>query len=383
MAPASKSRVEAGRLRLRVQQQPAGALFDFRNGRARLHRRRRQPLADEVERDDVLCLGENLLDLVGVAIAHRRHDIVGCGRPHHRRAGLDRLQGIDDRRQHLVVHHDRLRRGLRLHARFRHHGGDRLAGVTHHFMRKQPPRRHRHRRAVRALEDVQRREAADIVLDEIGAGVDRGDAGHLCRVSRVDRHNLRMRMRRAQHIEPQRAVLRLVVDELPLPGEQPLVFQTLDGLAGAETQIAGKNVHSLVLRVFLEIGGPVLADFGRGIPPSFCRRLHPRSCDGRLCRASARMTGARWSTASSHKPLIDLAQHGFHHLALLCRQRGLRRHGIADVVALDRKPRLDAGGEVEAREGLVDPPQFSLQQPSPRPSALRGRDRRAQRSAAG
>ncbi|MGY3470411.1 hypothetical protein ACVW0I_007282 [Bradyrhizobium sp. LM6.11] len=52
-------------------------------------------------------------------------------------------------------------------------------------------------------------------------------------------------VRRAQQVQPQRALFRLVVDELPLPGEQPLVFQTLDGLPRSETQIAGKNVHSV------------------------------------------------------------------------------------------------------------------------------------------
>jgi hypothetical protein len=48
-----------------------------------------------------------------------------------------------------------------------------------------------------------------------------------------------MGVRRAQHIQPQRAVLRLVVDELPLPGEQSLIFQTLDRLARTKTHIAG------------------------------------------------------------------------------------------------------------------------------------------------
>ena len=62
-------------------------------------------------------------------------------------------------------------------------------------------------------------------------------------------------------MQPQRAVFRLVVDELPLPGEQSLVFKTLDGLARTETQIAGKNVHQFVLRVSCSIGR-VLADFG-------------------------------------------------------------------------------------------------------------------------
>src|SRR3954454_3011158 len=54
-----------------------------------------------------------------------------------------------------------------------------------------------------------------------------------------------MRMRRAQHMQPQRAIFGLVVDELPLPGEKSLVFKTLHRLARTETHIAGKNVHSV------------------------------------------------------------------------------------------------------------------------------------------
>src|ERR1700716_3018567 len=68
-----------------------------------------------------------------------------------------------------------------------------------------------------------------------------------------------MRMRRAQHMQPQRAIFRLVVDELPLPGEKSLVFKTLDTLARTETHIAGKNIHQFVL-VSCPIGR-VLADF--------------------------------------------------------------------------------------------------------------------------
>src|SRR5215470_1802667 len=62
-----------------------------------------------------------------------------------------------------------------------------------------------------------------------------------------------------------------------------------------------------------------------------------------------------------HAPLGHVPQRRLHRLALLGRERGLRRHGIADLVALDRKARLDAGGEVEAGKGLVDAPESSLQ----------------------
>ena len=93
----------ARRLRLHMQDQPAGLLLDFGDGRARLHRRRHQPLADQIERDHMRGLGEGRLDLGRIAIAHRRDDIVGRFGPDHGRAGLDRLDRIDHRRQHLVI----------------------------------------------------------------------------------------------------------------------------------------------------------------------------------------------------------------------------------------------------------------------------------------
>ena len=55
-------------------------------------------------------------------------------------------------------------------------------------------------------------------------------------------------------MQPQRTVFRSVVDELPFPGEQSLVFETLDGLARPETHIAGKDVHPIVLGVFCSMG---------------------------------------------------------------------------------------------------------------------------------
>ena len=168
----------ARRLRLHMQDQPAGFLLDLGDGRARLHRGGNQPLADQIERDGMRGAGEGGFDLGGVAIAHGGDDVVGRLGPHHRRAGLCRLDGIDHRRQDLVVDRDRFRRGLRRHPRCRDHGGHRLAGKAHDLMGQQPARRHRHRLAVRPHEHRQRRDGADIVGDEIGAGIDRLDAGH-------------------------------------------------------------------------------------------------------------------------------------------------------------------------------------------------------------
>ncbi len=218
-----------------MQDQPAGLLVDLGNTRARLHRGGDQPLADQVERDGMRSARKGRFDLGGVAIAHGGDDIVGRIGPHRRCAGLDRRERIDHRRQHLVVDRDRFRCGLRQHARGRNDSRDRLAGETHDLMCEQTPRRHRHRLAVRPLEDRQRRDGADIVLDQVGAGVNRFHAGHRGRRLGVDRDDFGVSMGRAQHMQPQRALLRLVVDELSLPGQQPEVFQTLDRLARTET----------------------------------------------------------------------------------------------------------------------------------------------------
>ena len=296
----------ARRLRLHMQDQPAGLLLDLGDGGARLHGGGHQPLADQVERHCVRGFREGLFDLGGVAIAHDRDNVVGRLGPYHRRARLDRFDGIDHRRQHFVADSDRFGRGLRGNARGRHHGGDRLTGKAHDFMGKQPARRHRHRFAAGAHEHRQRRDGADIIGNKVGACIDRLDARHVLCGLDVDRHDLRMGMRRAQHMQPQRTVLGLVVDELPLPGEKSLVLKTLDRLARTETHIAGKNVHQFVLRVSCSTGlERVLADFGlettnqrgcgRRRPPSFRDTLqgadpesggHPREIPGsRLRRA--------------------------------------------------------------------------------------------------
>src|ERR1700742_5370573 len=57
----------------------------------------------------------------------------------------------------------------------------------------------------------------------------------------------------------------------------------------------------------------------------------------------------------------DIPQHRFDRLALLRRQSHLRGDGIADVVALDRETRFDAGGQIIARKGFVDAPPPPLQ----------------------
>lgn len=178
-----------------------------------------------------------------IAIAHGGGDIVRRIRPDHRRTGRQRIGGTDGRRQNLVINDDGLCRRLRISPRWGEYDRDRLACKPDNVMRQQTPRRRGHRRAIRPLEDRQGRDGADIVHDQIGSRIDGGNARHGHRRAGIDRRDPGVGVRRAQHVEPQRAVLRLVVDEMSLPCEKPLIFETLDGLSRAEAQVGGQNVH--------------------------------------------------------------------------------------------------------------------------------------------
>src|SRR5713226_8145481 len=71
--------------------------------------------------------------------------------------------------------------------------------------------------------------------------------------------------------------------------------------------------------------------------------------------------GSLVSLAPRNDGSIHIPQHRLDRPALVRRECGLRRYGIADLVALDREARLDARREVITRERFVDAPQFALQ----------------------
>src|ERR1700722_2016436 len=73
--------------------------------------------------------------------------------------------------------------------------------------------------------------------------------------------------------------------------------------------------------------------------------------------------------ASGRNKIGNVGQRRGNDLTLGSAKRTLRRHRIADVITLDLERGLDAGGKVEAREYLVDPPQAPLQVHGLRPAA--------------
>src|SRR4051812_17831011 len=147
-------------------------------------------------------------------------------------------------------------------------------------------------------------------------------------------------MRGAKHVQPQRALVGLIIDELPLPGQKPLVLKSLDRLARTKTHIAGKNIHSVCPSslLFDVVGGFTVFGDGHNSP----RPVNLASVN---------------AVRSSIKP----QHHRFESLAIFRRQGGLRWNGITDVVSLDGEARLDAGGEIIAGKRLVKAPKPPLQ----------------------
>ena len=141
-----------GHLAGEAQRQPIARRVVAGERAARLHRRWRQPLIDEVERDDMGGGFEGGIGRGSVAVPHLRHDIASRRRPDERRAGSGRLRHIGYDRQLLELDLDRVERVFSLLARLGDQRGDGLADKTHGLVRKRRTQRRRRWRAIRALE---------------------------------------------------------------------------------------------------------------------------------------------------------------------------------------------------------------------------------------
>ena len=247
-------RVLAGR----VEREDAVTRIVVADGSPRLHRVRHEPVVDEVELGDVLGGPEGLLGRVLVAEMPVEHAVVGRLVMDHG-LGADRLGGVDHRRQLLIIDRDRLGRVARLRQRLRHNNGDMVADIAHLTLRQRRMRAGAHRRAVLVVDHPAADQTADLVGGEIVSGEDAEHARHAGSGFRVDRLDLRMRMRRAQEIGMGLARPVDVVGIAALAGDETVIFLAAD--CGADS------------------GG------GHGVPSS-----HGTS-GGRLIAWNARQTG--------------------------------------------------------------------------------------------
>ncbi len=178
------------RLRRGIERELVGARGGERDRAARLQRHARDPLIDEIDRDDMRGPGKGRFDLRLVAAAEAEADIARRRFMQARRILVLRAGAFGDRRQGLVVDLDPFGRVHRLRQRVGDDEGDRLADMAHDVARQRIARRLRHRRAVGRRDRPHRLHRRDVVGRHVGAGIDRGDTRRLRCGGGVDLQNL-------------------------------------------------------------------------------------------------------------------------------------------------------------------------------------------------
>ena len=169
----------------------AGLRIEVGDHAARLERRRMAAGIDDVARHDGVGLGERTVRRRLIAgLPGRAREVValpGLVVADQRRVGVQRLAGVDDRRQRLVLDIDQLERVVRRVLVGRDHERDLLALEADLVAREHGLRVVGDRRHPRQPERL-----------EVLGGDDRGDVGVRERPRGVDREDARVRVRAAQ-----------------------------------------------------------------------------------------------------------------------------------------------------------------------------------------
>ena len=185
------------------------------------------------ERHDVLGAGKRRVGRILVAHHQREGDIVRRLVPDHRRAGLHRVLDVDHRRQRLVLDLDQFGGVARLLHRFGDHEGDALADRAHLVGGEDRPQRAKALRAAHVF-GHRRRQAAELVGDDIGAGEHGKHAVGGFGLGGIDALDARVGMRRHHHHAV--ALMRQVdvVDIAAAAGDEARVLDPGHGLTDAE-----------------------------------------------------------------------------------------------------------------------------------------------------
>ncbi len=220
----------------------AGAPVVVADRGARLHLAVGDAVADELAAHDVRRPPERVS--CGAGVAEFRGDAQVSGRlvPELRGALPQGVRRRYDRGQRLVFDFDQLGRVARGERRPGHHRGERLAYVARALPRERPMRQLDDSRAARrdesASANIQRVDRVGRVLDPgeavgevIGAREHRAHAGSAPRPARVDAHDARVGVRRAQERAMELSLQIDVVGVTPGPGEKALVLYARDRLA--------------------------------------------------------------------------------------------------------------------------------------------------------
>ena len=203
---------------------------------ARLDRIGGHPVVDEANLGDVLGTGESGVGrgLVAERNRHARHCRSG-NRPRFSAAlRFRRLFEIDHRRQRLIVDRHELGGIARLRFGFGDDEGDMIADAANAIGQQHRTRGRKALRAAPGFRHEERRNAADLVGNSIGAGEHTDDARRRFRGSHVDAFDHRMRVRREHRHAIALARQHKIADILAPAGGEALIFDPADSLSDAE-----------------------------------------------------------------------------------------------------------------------------------------------------
>ena len=167
-------------------------------------------------------------------MAHLSGDVVAEFCAHQRRAGRGRVVQMYGHRQRVIAHVNRLSRKPRLLWRVRNDGGDRFADKANPPYGKRMTRCGSRWRAVRAHKSRNTRHRLNSRYNQISPSRDEQHARHRQRSLRINRCDLRVRIRRAQKEKMGQPVRCHIISELPSSLEQQIVLNTTNVFAAAE-----------------------------------------------------------------------------------------------------------------------------------------------------
>ena len=183
-----------------------------------------QPVIDDLERRDVRCLRECLIDCCLVAECPNVAGVVRRDVVENRRAALARISKLSDGRQDVIVDVHQLRGILRLSQRLGDHHGNVVADIAHTPLREDRVRRLLHRLAVHVGDQPAARESINLCRGDVFASEDRDDARCFESFILADRFDTRVRMRRADEVGAGFARELDVVGVLSAAGEKAVVL---------------------------------------------------------------------------------------------------------------------------------------------------------------
>ena len=201
---------------------------------ARLHRRDGDAADGEIQGGDVIGLLERRVGRRLVALLEDEADIVRALVPDGGRAVLQRVRGVRDRGQGLVVDLDQLGGVARLGVGLGDHEGGVVADQADAVLAQRRVGRREHGRAVGLVARHGAGNVAEPGGRDIDAGIDRENARRRLRRRGVDRGDPGVRVRRANH---ESVRLTGAIDVIGIPAaaaQQPRVFPPGNPLSDAE-----------------------------------------------------------------------------------------------------------------------------------------------------